>query len=86
LIKEYTIQDPNTGQEKYWIVSKRTSEQIDAFLLEGHNLLKIQRLGSGNDTRYNVISCINPMPSLYFLRSIDQNLTLSNTIATLFTR
>jgi hypothetical protein len=51
---QYTIQDPNTGQEKYWIVSKRTSEQIDAFLMEGHNVLKIQRLGSGNDTRYNI--------------------------------
>jgi hypothetical protein len=51
---QYTIQDPNTGLEKYWIVSKRTSEQIDAFLMEGHNLLKIQRLGSGNDTRYNI--------------------------------
>ena len=51
---QYTIQDPNTGMEKFWIVSKRTSEQIDAFLTEGHNLLKIQRLGSGNDTRYNI--------------------------------
>jgi hypothetical protein len=51
---QYTIQDPNTGQEKYWIVSKRTSEQIDAFLMEGYNVLKIQRLGSGNDTRYNI--------------------------------
>ena len=51
---QYTIKDPNIGQEKYWIVSKRTSEQIDAFLMEGRNLLKIQRLGSGNDTRYNI--------------------------------
>jgi hypothetical protein len=51
---QYTVKDPNTGQEKYWVVSKRTSEQVDAFLGEGHNLLKIQRLGSGNDTRYNI--------------------------------
>ena len=53
---EYTVKDPNTGQEKYWIVSKRTSEQVDAFLIERHNLLKIQRLGSGNDTRYNLLA------------------------------
>ena len=53
---EYTVKDPNTGREKYWVVSKRTSEQVDAFLIEGHNLLKIQRLGSGNDTRYNILA------------------------------
>lgn len=28
------IKDPNTGQEKFWRVSKRVSEQIDAFLIE----------------------------------------------------
>jgi hypothetical protein len=50
----YTVKDPNTGQEKYWSVGKRVSEQIDAFLSEGHNLLKIQRLGSGTETRYNI--------------------------------
>jgi hypothetical protein len=53
---QYTVKDPNTGQEKYWVVSKRTSEQVDAFLIEGHNLLKIQRLGSGNDTRYTILA------------------------------
>ena len=52
---QYTVKDPNTGQEKYWTVSKRTSEQIDAFLSEGHNLLKIQRFGLGKDTRYHII-------------------------------
>jgi tRNA nucleotidyltransferase (CCA-adding enzyme) len=52
---QYTIEDPNTGQEKYWSVSKRTSEQIDAFLSEGQNMLKIQRLGSGKGTRYNIL-------------------------------
>lgn len=50
----YLVKDPNTGQERPWPVSKRTSEQIDVFLSEGHNLLKIQRLGSGKDTRYNI--------------------------------
>jgi hypothetical protein len=53
---EYTVKDPNTGQETYWIVSKRTSEYVDALLIERHNLLKIQRLGSGNDTRYNILA------------------------------
>jgi hypothetical protein len=52
---QYTVQEPNTGQQKYWTVSKRTSEQIDAFLSEGHNLLKIQRIGLGKDTRYHII-------------------------------
>jgi hypothetical protein len=52
---QYTVKDPNTGQEKYWTVSKRTSEQIDAFLSGGHDLLKIQRFGLGKDTRYHII-------------------------------
>jgi hypothetical protein len=52
---QYTIKDPNTGQEKYWTASKRTSEQIDAYLSEGHSLLKIHRIGSGTDTRYNIM-------------------------------
>jgi hypothetical protein len=52
---QYTIKDPNTGQEKYWTVSKRTSEQIDAYLSEGHRILKVQRIGSGKDTRYNIM-------------------------------
>lgn len=41
--------------KKYWTVSKRTSEQIDAFLSEGHRLLKIQRIGTGKETRYNIM-------------------------------
>jgi hypothetical protein len=52
---QYTVKDPNTGQEKYWTVSKRTSEQIDAFLSEGHNSLKIQRFGLGKETRYHIM-------------------------------
>jgi hypothetical protein len=44
---QYVIQDPNNPYyEKYWTVSKRTSEQIDAYLSEGHGLLKIQRIGA----------------------------------------
>ena len=50
---QYVVTD-KTGQEKYWEVSRRTSEQINAFLSKGHTLLKIQRFGSGIDTRYNI--------------------------------
>jgi hypothetical protein len=52
----YTVTDPNNGnkQEKYLEVGKRTSEDIDQYLIEGQTLLKIQRLGLGKDTRYHV--------------------------------
>ena len=73
------VKDPNTGQEKYWIVSKRTSEQVDAFLIEGHNLLKIQRLPSGNDTRYNILAVVNPpafSPFIFSQRVNDQRIQL----------
>jgi hypothetical protein len=53
---QYIIQDPNDPDyEKYWTVGKRTSEQIDAFLSEGHSLLKVQRIGTGKETRYNIM-------------------------------
>ena len=52
---QYSIRDPNTSQEKLWTTSKRTSEQLDAYLSEGKTLLKIQRIGSGKDTRYNIM-------------------------------
>jgi 2,3-bisphosphoglycerate-independent phosphoglycerate mutase len=51
----YTVQDPNTDNEKYWTVSKRTSEQIDAYLTEGQNVLKVHRIGAGTDTRYTIM-------------------------------
>jgi hypothetical protein len=48
--------DPNNlGKERYWTANKITSEQIDAYLSEGHTLLKIHRIGSGTDTRYNIM-------------------------------
>ena len=52
----YTVTDPNNGsqQEKCLEVGKRTSQDIDRYLIEGHTLLKIQRFGSGPDTRYHV--------------------------------
>jgi hypothetical protein len=55
---QYTVKNPNEigGHEKLWTVSKRTSEQIDAFLIEGARLLKIQRIGLGKETRYNIMA------------------------------
>jgi hypothetical protein len=50
------IEDGSSGdQEKYFEVSKRTSEDIDTFLMEGHTKLKINRSGSGVDTRYLIV-------------------------------
>src|ERR687888_539331 len=54
---QYTVVDPNSNssqEEKYLTVGKRTSEEIDSYLMEGHSLLKIQRFGLGKDTRYHV--------------------------------
>jgi hypothetical protein len=53
---QYTVTEPNSGsnQEKYLTVGKRTSEEIDSHLSEGHTLLKIQRFGLGKDTRYHI--------------------------------
>jgi hypothetical protein len=55
---QYTVTEPNSSsnqEEKYLTVGKRTSEEIDSYLMEGHSLLKIQRFGLGKDTRYHVI-------------------------------
>jgi hypothetical protein len=51
---QYTVVDANDPeqQEKYFTVSKRTSQIIDAHLIEGKTLLKIQRIGLGTDTQY----------------------------------
>jgi hypothetical protein len=52
----YTVIEEGSGtQEKYLEVGKRTSEEIDSFLMEGTTRLKVQRFGSGTDTRYHVI-------------------------------
>ena len=55
----YTVVEEGSSssdQEKYLEVGKRTSEDIDAFLLEGATRLKVQRFGAGTDTRYHVTS------------------------------
>jgi hypothetical protein len=51
----YTVIEEDSNQEKYLEVGKRTSEEIDSFLMEGTTKLKVQRFGSGIDTRYHVI-------------------------------
>jgi hypothetical protein len=51
----YTVLEEGSDQEKYFEVSKRTSEDIDTFLMEGHTKLKINRSGSGVDTRYLIV-------------------------------
>ena len=49
----YTIQDPNNpGYEQEWSVGKITSQQIDALLMEGYTLLKVERKNSGMQTSY----------------------------------
>jgi hypothetical protein len=53
----YTVTEPNNGsQEKYVEAGKRTSEDIDPHLSEGHTPLKIQRFGLGIDTRYHILT------------------------------
>ncbi len=46
----------NKDQEKYLEVGKRTSEDIDSFLMEGATRIRVQRFGAGTDTRYHVTS------------------------------
>jgi hypothetical protein len=53
---QYAVADPNKSAEKYFTVSKRTSEILDTYLREGKSQLKIQRIGTGKDTQY----LINP--------------------------
>jgi hypothetical protein len=54
----YTVMEEGNGsnEEKYLEVGKRTSEDIDSFLLEGISKLKVQRFGSGTDTRYHILA------------------------------
>jgi hypothetical protein len=51
----YTVLEEGSDNEKFFEVSKRTSEDIDTFLMEGHIQLKITRSGSGVDTRYLIV-------------------------------
>jgi len=51
----YTVTEEGSILAKYFEVSKRVSEDIDAFLMEGHTRLRLQRSGSGVDTRYLIV-------------------------------
>ena len=52
----YTVIEEGSDQERYVEVGKRTSEDIYSFLVEGTTRLKVQRFGSGTDTRYHIIA------------------------------
>ena len=52
----YTVTGEGNSDEKYLEVGKRTSEDIDSFLMEDLTKLKVQRFGSGTDTRYHIIT------------------------------
>ena len=50
---QYAVIDPNyLDKEKKFEQGKTTSKEIDKHLSQGHLLLKIQRIGSGKDTKY----------------------------------
>jgi hypothetical protein len=51
----YTVLEEGSDQEKFFEVSKRASEDIDALLLEGYVKQKISRSGLGVDTRYHPV-------------------------------
>lgn len=51
----YTVIDPNyPDKEKKLDAGKLLSKDIDKYLKLGDTLLKIQRIGSGKDTKYIV--------------------------------
>ncbi len=52
----YTVTQPeeDSNQEKLFAVPKGASAAIDKFLMEGKNLLRIQKFGEGESTRYFV--------------------------------
>lgn len=65
----YIVTEPNNrSQEKYLEVGKRTSEDIDSHLSEGHTLLKIQRFGLDKDIETMLPQRRSQDPFSYFLR------------------
>jgi hypothetical protein len=48
---QYTVSN-DLEDEKYFTVSKRTSEVIDTYLAQRQSILTIQRVGSGKETQY----------------------------------
>ncbi len=51
---DYTVTDPNTGEDEVFRASITASGDIDALLAEGYSLLKIRRKGLGFDTKYHI--------------------------------
>jgi hypothetical protein len=52
---EYAVKD-ELGNMQILVACKKTSKNIDRFLMEGTTLLKIKRVGTGIDTSYYVTS------------------------------
>jgi hypothetical protein len=52
---EYGVTD-ELGNRQIFTTCKKTSKNIDRFLIEGTTLLKIKREGTGIDTTYHVTS------------------------------
>jgi hypothetical protein len=52
---EYAVKD-ELGNTQIFTACKKTSKNIDKFLIEGTTLLKIKRMGTGIDTSYKVTS------------------------------
>ncbi|HZB74446.1 MAG TPA: hypothetical protein VE378_06850 [Nitrososphaeraceae archaeon] len=48
----YTVKEDGIETEQHFEASKRTSEEINTYLMEGVTKLKILRSGSGTDTYY----------------------------------
>ena len=53
---QYIVIDPSYADkgEKKFEAGKKTSNDIDAQLIQGNCLLKVRRLGTGTETKYNV--------------------------------
>jgi hypothetical protein len=52
---EYAVKD-ELGNTQIFTACKKTSKNIDKFLIEGTTFLKIKRVGTGIDTSYYVTS------------------------------
>ncbi len=53
---QYVVIDNETKKRKYWTVNHRTSALIDSYPANGQWSLRVKRIGSGIDTRYEFSS------------------------------
>lgn len=51
---DYTVTDPNSGEDEVFRASITALGDIDALLVEGYSLLKMRRKGTGFDTKYHI--------------------------------